>query len=96
MTKLSLLLFMAFMLFVFSCGNPELERLEAKSKESNCKAEWSKHWLENSGNTTALGVQKGFSKELDDFNKLINDSTIICDSLKYKWNELSDKILNAK
>ena len=62
-------------------------------KESSCKLEWAKDWIESSGNITSLGVQKGFKNELEKFSTLINDSTITCDSLKHKWNELRDKII---
>ena len=90
--KKILLSYFIFILAFSSCGNPELERLEAMQKESSCKAEWAKDWVESSGNITSLGVQKGFKNELEKFNTLINDSTITCDSLKNKWRELSDEI----
>jgi hypothetical protein len=90
--KKFLLSYFVFALTFSSCGNPELEKLEAMQKESSCKAEWAKDWVESSGNITSLGVQKGFKNELENFNKLINDSTITCDSLKNKWTELSDEI----
>lgn len=91
MKKISLTYPFCFLILV-SCGNPELEKQEAKLKEINCKTEWLVDWQNNSTNITTLGLQKGFKEELENFNKLINDSTVTCDSLKYKWNELSDKI----
>ena len=94
--KKILLSYFVFALTFSSCGNPELERLEAKQKESSCKTDWLAEWVETSGNTTALGVEKGFKNELEKFNKLINDSTITCDSLKNKWYELRDKISKQK
>lgn len=78
--------------FFISCAeNTELKNLEKKSEELKCKADFGMFLLDNSMNIQVLLKQKGFEKELDEFMKMQNDTTVSCEQLKNKWTELSDK-----
>lgn len=87
----NLVAFTVLSLVLFSCEDPELEKQKAELKESSCRLEVA-HTVSESPATIELGVKLGMKKEIDDFMKLEEDSTITCDSLKLVWSILTDKI----
>jgi len=82
-------------LFLSNCSNPELDSLKQKQKELDCKAELSKQISDYGINTMVLGKELGLQKELDEFDKIHNDSTASCDSIKNSW-ERFQKLVDDK
>jgi uncharacterized lipoprotein NlpE involved in copper resistance len=87
---------------LMACGNstskPESKQLSKeeliakKLEESKCKVDFSMHLLENTMNTQARLINKGFKKDLDAFHELQKDTLITCDSIHKAWDNLSAKI----
>lgn len=68
------------------------DALKAKAEEAKCRADFSKSVYDYSTNTLELGLSLGLYKEIDDFQKLWNDSTKNCADMKKAWEELNVKI----
>jgi hypothetical protein len=90
------LLFMVFpVVLLTNCSNPELDKAKEKQKEAECRAEFSKQISDYGINTMVLGKELGLQKELDEFDKIHNDSTASCDSIKNSW-ERFQKLVEEK
>ena len=68
------------------------DELAAKAEEAKCRADFSKQVYEYGMNATALALELGMKKELDEFQKMQDDSTAKCVDLKKAWEELGKKI----
>lgn len=90
------------LLSLLACGNPtnkteskqlsKEELIAKKLEEAQCKADFGKMLLENTMNTQARLINKGFQKDLDAFYELRKDTLITCDSIKSAWDNLTAKI----
>ncbi len=94
MKKLSLITPVAFLLLLFACNDPEVEKQEALSKEITCKKDLLISISENSDNTFALALKIGMKKELEQFMAIQSDTTVSCDSLQTAWSNFQDAVLN--
>ena len=79
-----------------SCVSTEEKKkadaLEVQAKEAKCRADFSKEVYDYGMNKMKMGLEVGMKKELDDFQKMQNDSTATCADLKKAWEELGKKI----
>ena len=75
---------MSFLL-ISSCETPEVKEAKKNEKESNCKFELSKEILE-ADNITALSLTLGLEKENEELIKVMQDTTVTCDSLQRTWD----------
>ncbi len=91
MKKIILLIVCPIMLLT-NCSNPELDKAKEKQKESACKAEFSKTLVDHGTNTMLLGKELGLQKELDEFDKIHNDSTASCDSIRNSWERFQKSV----
>lgn len=84
----------AFTLFfiLFSCKDPQVEKLEAQMEESKCKQELMESIITYGENTDRLALKLGMEKEIETFQAAMSDSTINCDSLEILWGEYQDKV----
>ena len=90
------LLFIVFpVVLLTNCSNPELDKAKENQKEAECRAEFSKQISDYGINTMVLGKELGLQKELDEFDKIHNDSTASCDSIKNSWDRFQ-KLVDDK
>ena len=82
------------LLFTTNCSNPKIDKLKEKQKELDCKAEFSKSLVDYGTNTMLLGEKVVLKKELDAFNKIQNDTTASCDSIKKSWERFQKLVEN--
>ena len=68
------------------------DALAAKAEEAKCRADFSKEIYQYGMNKLEMGLRVGMKKELDDFQKMQDDSTAKCADLKKAWEELGKKI----
>jgi len=77
---------------LFSCKDPQVEKLEAQMEESKCKQELMDRIITYGENTDRLALELGMKKEIETFQAAMSDSTITCDSLEILYNEYQDKV----
>lgn len=71
-------------LLISSCETPDVKQAKKNEEESHCKFELSKEILE-SDNITALSLELGLKKENEELIKVMQDTTVTCDSLQRTW-----------
>ena len=68
------------------------DELAAKAEEAKCRADFSKQVYEYGTNQMKMGLEVGMKKDIEDFQKLWDDSTKSCADLKKIYEELGKKI----
>lgn len=76
---------------LFSCKDPQVEKLEAQMEESKCREELMDRIITYE-NTDRLALELGMKKEIETFQAAMSDSTITCDSLEILYKEYQDKV----
>ena len=81
-----------FSIFLISCKDEKLEKLEKKSEELKCKADFMTSLIGNSENTIILGNSVGLKKEYENYMKIQADTTKTCQEIQDAWSKYSDLV----
>jgi hypothetical protein len=81
-----------FSIFLISCKDEKLEKLEKKSEELKCKTEFMTSLIGSSENTITLGNSLGLKNEYENYMKIQADTSKTCQEIQDAWREYSDLV----
>jgi hypothetical protein len=79
-------------IFLISCKDEKLEKLEKKSEELKCKREFITSLIGRSENIITLGNSLGLKNEYENYMKIEADTSKTCQEIQDAWREYSDLV----